>query len=1024
MLRKSINNSHNKQHCQKGTSISSTSALDVDAFMQETPPEEREGGRGERGPSMSGGSSPQASFPAGVRASSTISAATASDNKACKDTEIPIGHVETILRVFQNGSPSEPLDLYRDVLNVSPEASERDVRIAYFRRGREVLGEGGFKNTGTDRVPSPTLLDPVTRTKFQAVSMAYEILSTPAWKETYLRNGGFLTSSMVHDNKQLPEQEDPLDDDEKEIFSQLVKPAKLRANVQVPQQPASSSGDDEENEMFTKLVMPSKIRGKVQPANEQPSPSRVENEEARNDSIPQTQPVDAAQIALQTNEPSPIYKKALSKPVSALRQSSFRNGARKSLLASGSSIPRQSSVRWKEQVEELVFDNHPNEHASDDEEDDDDDMSESTEERQQGNQHPQHPTRPGDESATFSSSTPSRKRRKAKRKVVIDSEELESHLKQMDSEAEKHFVRDFWDNFEESMDGILSLVDSLGDSKKKQSSSHGRTGQLARMINRSHSHDSGELETKKNSGNQTPTATPSMLGDEKPFQRSQSFPTRSHAAIPTASKPSSLVQDKPQSGVDSTVIVSFPPSATAQVTPDNSPRHDTTVVSSLGAPAQPTGSNNPWPFYDHEVVEKSQPKLEPEPALVSPVALANPASPSQAPENYFPTEECNSDFAWLPAKPAVTPDSMSPKVLLPLKPSYSETLFRPISPGQSEASEAINSTGNSIRSDQFELESLQMSELENPFRDFSSNNAQSLVPVQPPEIFPQPLPAPDNQSMSSSDLPNDVNASFESNNTKMTENKTKSKRVNGVNMASVGEPLNHEVRDIAAKEASVSNLNQDEAPEEDVFVGLDEPQKQNSVPENKSKIVKEQDMPLHRTSSVAWSDCNSDLSESVFQYGKKGDDTSPNGNLNNLSSNHQTRVRPGAETPASDTSNATTITSNVQSPRSSIRKERSTDSSTRGDPFSAMDLMSDSSIGDGASVHTVETAMEASSFFDYFMAYVSAIVTECNHLGNSGKAFQQDIVGLFSQEASVNIEIREPPARIPTSGSSVTSCSQ
>ena len=54
-----------------------------------------------------------------------------------------------------------------------------------------------------------------------------------------------------------------------------------------------------------------------------------------------------------------------------------------------------------------------------------------------------------------------------------------------------------------------------------------------------------------------------------------------------------------------------------------------------------------------------------------------------------------------------------------------------------------------------------------------------------------------------------------------------------------------------------------------------------------------------------------------------------------------------------------------------------------------------------------ETAMEAIGFFEYFVAYVSAIATECTS-DSDGSDFGQDIMSLFG---NVNREEeREPPA--------------
>eukprot|EP00529_Nitzschia_sp_RCC80_P041510 CAMPEP_0113513014 /NCGR_PEP_ID=MMETSP0014_2-20120614/39633_1 /TAXON_ID=2857 /ORGANISM="Nitzschia sp." /LENGTH=610 /DNA_ID=CAMNT_0000409383 /DNA_START=773 /DNA_END=2605 /DNA_ORIENTATION=- /assembly_acc=CAM_ASM_000159 len=158
----------------------------------------------------------------------------------------------------------------------------------------------------------------------------------------------------------------------------------------------------------------------------------------------------------------------------------------------------KNAVRWKDYVEEVVFDNHPNEHTvsdgDDDDEDDDeaetmqDDYDYDADDRQfvGSNEEVERSTsmrstasfNTSDESSRRSNFSPSKRKKKQRRRVVIDSEELESHLNQMDSEAEQsgHFRADFWDNFEESFDGILSMVDSFGEPVTARQNSARRRG--------------------------------------------------------------------------------------------------------------------------------------------------------------------------------------------------------------------------------------------------------------------------------------------------------------------------------------------------------------------------------------------------------------------------------------------------------------------------------------------------------------------------------------------------------------------
>ena len=99
-----------------------------------------------------------------------------------EEVEIPESYVSTIFKGF-----GQDVDLYRDVLQVSRFAADREIRIAYFRRGREILSEGGFQDW--NQAATVGDVSSIVRTRFQAVSMAYEILTTPGWKQYYLNHG-------------------------------------------------------------------------------------------------------------------------------------------------------------------------------------------------------------------------------------------------------------------------------------------------------------------------------------------------------------------------------------------------------------------------------------------------------------------------------------------------------------------------------------------------------------------------------------------------------------------------------------------------------------------------------------------------------------------------------------------------------------------------------------------------------------------------------------------------------------------
>ena len=219
------------------------------------------------------------------------------------DSNIPDVYIRTIIDGFGAGA-----DLYLDVLKVSKDSSEKDIRIAYFKRGREVLAEeGGVEEPDQ----SATVGDVSTgsKTRFQAVSMAYEIICNPLWKEQYLQHG--LVSSDAY----------------------------------------------------------SVVSWDAQSASAVPSSAN-------------------------------------------------------------------SRVKWNENVEELVFRKDPAENAD---------------------------------------ITKRKKRKKRRPRILLETKKLDEHLAKLDEEAEQHFVTDFFDDIEASIDGFLKFVEtssvggsSSGSKKKKK----------------------------------------------------------------------------------------------------------------------------------------------------------------------------------------------------------------------------------------------------------------------------------------------------------------------------------------------------------------------------------------------------------------------------------------------------------------------------------------------------------------------------------------------------------------------------
>ena len=97
--------------------------------------------------------------------------------------------------VYQAYGPTA--DLYQDVLRIEPTATDREIRTAYFRRGRQVLkepdGDGVPEGAGAGGgAAGPMSMSAVSRRsklQFQAVSAAFDILSDPELKRQYDSSG-------------------------------------------------------------------------------------------------------------------------------------------------------------------------------------------------------------------------------------------------------------------------------------------------------------------------------------------------------------------------------------------------------------------------------------------------------------------------------------------------------------------------------------------------------------------------------------------------------------------------------------------------------------------------------------------------------------------------------------------------------------------------------------------------------------------------------------------------------------------
>ena len=91
---------------------------------------------------------------------------------------LPQLYIDTIAAAF-----GEEADLHRDVLRISPDAMPIEQRIAYFKRGREIMKEAG------SHIIAPRDLSPPIRARLKAINMTYDILSNPEWQQQYLARG-------------------------------------------------------------------------------------------------------------------------------------------------------------------------------------------------------------------------------------------------------------------------------------------------------------------------------------------------------------------------------------------------------------------------------------------------------------------------------------------------------------------------------------------------------------------------------------------------------------------------------------------------------------------------------------------------------------------------------------------------------------------------------------------------------------------------------------------------------------------
>ena len=935
-----------------------------------------------------------------------------------KGEEIPQGHIDTIFRFYGGDNKTEAsLDLYRDVLRVAPNASDREVRIAYFRRGREILGENAANLNPKE---TTNKLDNVTKARFQAVSMVYEILSKPSWKETYMKQGGLRRRDNIGTNVVRK--------------NEVPRSARTRLSIRDSSNlseidPCSSSH--------------SAVTAAFPNSHNSDHGKKIQREDAGRLMALQENNKNAHQRQNQSTQRLPT----------ALRKSSFV-GKGPYRMTKSSTERSSSSVRWKDHVEELIFANHPNEHdPNEDDIDGEDDIldqnyriggrqtGEACNGSKQTDQFFNSPFPPGTNNSNIrddgtneshGGSSRSRRRKKNKQRIVIDSEELESHLRRMDNEAEKHFVKDFWDNFEESMDGILSLVDSIGgggrDSLKASNNKHSGKSPFTTlpfstatpwltsatsMMSSSESYrhdrsqrnqDEADATIGRSSSHDMTDTSKSIKEDisnsDGPVKRSSSFP------LP-GSSPSTvdLTSHSPQS----LKINQSESSYRFLVSPDEKDRLSGQNITDLRVSSPYERSVNSRSFQSTKIEKENDEQINLQtPEKSSPVII------SPSPKSETATTSIKSKRELRPPNDLdATTTSVASSILStsPRRQQY----FRPISPAPSEASDlfstslskrkdACGSMHSQAESDKFELESrlsemdsIDLTALENPFRNEKPPSASSPA-VEP--VVSMPI------------LSN--NSCAESKSTKSSDRVEKKKNRFKVSMVSkIGEnstttEVSSPHNTVPADKGSVCNgTSTNDESMEDVFAGVEEDsqplQQCDTVGDSKLKV---RDISIERSVSHM-----SDLSGSIHSTRREN-------SSGGKALDYRPKANPSATNIASESTiltldpSMTTVTSSVLS--SSTKKSFVNSSVGRSQGSTAFSSYNSTARDEMKSVHTMESMeVETSGFFEYFATYATAVMAECANLGAAAgtSEYHKDFLNLFTNDPSTNSpEIREQPS--------------
>lgn len=955
---------------------------------------------------LNGGSSSSASFDPHRQSKQfqQVQATTKAEAEGCNQSEeIPRCHVDNILRFYGGENMSSAsLDLYRDVLKVPREATDREIRIAYFRRGREILGDNGDTTGQTYAVAKAkaTKLDPDTKARFQAVSMAYEILSTPSWKETYLKQGGLLKNN----SSQMP-------------LNNTAGESSSLSSAVVPNTRNEDSGIVQARDSVTVPTTPNLV--------------------------PNSDATEGRRKQIQTQQ----------KLRTALRKSSFIGKGKDDKSSSRRTMSftqrPSSSVRWKDHVEELVFAKHPNEHASDSDSDDSNDEDNATEDddifedeelqkndQQRGSARNRMMVADTSSNPSFSGcgssksarqsnrdgghggTSRNRRRRKNKPKIVIDSEELESHLNRMDSEAEKHFVQDFWDNFEESMDGILSLVDSIGGgggdsskgtTKKRKSKTpstaiSSSNASPASSINSSTvnqrsnysggNRDASDASIQQSLSHDFTISSKSIAKDEG---NDQGFVKRSNSLPLLNSSPSTL---------NTTTTSPLPYGGGAVVSPDEKGATAANVASDARVSSPYETILSSWPFQSSKSQEENiqgNQQHTISSTIISPI-LVTPPSKSKSTK----IRDKKGGKLSHPSTDLDTTLSVASSILSTSQ--RRQKFFRPVSPSPSEASDVITSDNVSVssskhkykdssisgnydaESDQFELNSrlsgmgsLDLTELDNPFRTQVPSSSSS------PDMEA-------NKSLPISSTVSDVSDIPRSSSNSSTKGEMTKKNRFIVSMTSKirGSSIEKEISPShKIIQTDKSSTCSETSKSEDVFDGVEED----------SQLLQESDMAgsgdiRGKNISIERSISHmSDLSGSMFSRRQDNHD------------GKAVTYEFAAENPSANRSSRMTASSVMSS---STKKSVLNSTAGRSQESTTYSSFASTTLDDTNVFHSVDSSGgEVDGFFEYFMAYVSAVMTECANVGAShGVAeYHQDFIGLFSNDSTVpTAEMREQPS--------------